>query len=517
MDDTVQNDAHPRPSDRTIAFAVSVVLSKPEELTVRDEEYIQLLRQHVAKGRRENAISSVYRHLDGSSYWRSEYERVKDAMKAAEGENADLKRQMEDLRTSIESSKSISPAKKRKKPNEDVVPVPRSPKQPKHERSPTKSASAATEAFADLNIAELGEAGNILMRRLYQVHSLLQSHNKTEAPVLAQQLMGAAAALPQVIQRAVQRHNSTPNADDNALKTVLTAAGSSFLLLITAFSRLSHVTDGPTVQGHVTYALVQMYSRLVDCFRELSLLEARKTMKVESSTSCHTKQSLSKAKGKHAKTIGIKDNTPLSMMTSFMSSAVDGLDPKVDTHKALFEGLAYVVISELGSRLYKLVFGHDRGATIEQEITTSGQPDDIEDGPELASDLSEDIDQKAARLAAPYLVHLLNLVMRAAPSYLGANAPSKTSKSKQASNKGATKGALAIAAKERLQRTLVNCIFGSEGLDDNDPFVDCLKMPIVDGPALFMPKVKEAEVQEWFQEEVWRLLGWDILSREGDW
>lgn len=50
-------------------------------------EYIRLLRQHVAKGRRENAISSVYRHLDRSSFWRSEYERLKDALLAAEGES----------------------------------------------------------------------------------------------------------------------------------------------------------------------------------------------------------------------------------------------------------------------------------------------------------------------------------------------------------------------------------------------------------------------------------------------
>ena len=106
-------------------------------------------------------------------------------MKAAEGENADLKRQMEDLRTSIESSKSISPEKKRKKPNEDVVPVPRSPKQPKHERSPTKSASAATEAFADLNIAELGEAGRRQDAALHSSHKLMESRKHPDAASLS--------------------------------------------------------------------------------------------------------------------------------------------------------------------------------------------------------------------------------------------------------------------------------------------------------------------------------------------
>jgi hypothetical protein len=31
-----------------------------------------------------------------------------------------------------------------------------------------------------------------------------------------------------------------------------------------------------------------------------------------------------------------------------------------------------------------------------------------------------------------------------------------------------------------------------------------------------VPRVKEVEVGEWFQGEVWRLLGWEVLGREMD-
>ena len=34
--------------------------------------------------------------------------------------------------------------------------------------------------------------------------------------------------------------------------------------------------------------------------------------------------------------------------------------------------------------------------------------------------------------------------------------------------------------------------------------------------AVPIPRIKEAEVQDWFKEEVWRLLGWEILSKEGE-
>ena len=40
-------------------------------------------------------------------------------------------------------------------------------------------------------------------------------------------------------------------------------------------------------------------------------------------------------------------------------------------------------------------------------------------------------------------------------------------------------------------------------------------MPSIGGTVLPVPKVKEVDVQDWFGEEVWRLLGWEILSKEG--
>jgi hypothetical protein len=30
-------------------------------------------------------------------------------------------------------------------------------------------------------------------------------------------------------------------------------------------------------------------------------------------------------------------------------------------------------------------------------------------------------------------------------------------------------------------------------------------------------KVDDKDVQTWYKEEVWRLVGWDILAREGAW
>ncbi|KAI7363852.1 hypothetical protein KC336_g21538, partial [Hortaea werneckii] len=142
---------------------------------------------------------------------------------------------------------------------------------------------------------------------------------------------------------------------------------------------------------------------------------------------------------------------------------------------------------------------------------------EIEDPPQESKLHRDEPGLQQAKLEAPYLIHLLARLMNAAPAHLGAIISTKTGKPKQANNKGSMKGALVLAAKDRLQRTLINCMFGTEGVDAQSPLMDCLKMPMAPSTPLPMPKVKEAEVQEWFKEEVWRLLGWEVLSKEGDW
>jgi hypothetical protein len=123
-------------------------------------EYTEILRQHGTKGRRDQALSSTYRHLDRSSYWRSEYERMKDACKTAEGSVLGLKLENDSLKQELLKSRSASPAKKRKKqPDEDVILVPRSPKKQKHGAPSSETAYNAVNFTADLDLGQIGEIG----------------------------------------------------------------------------------------------------------------------------------------------------------------------------------------------------------------------------------------------------------------------------------------------------------------------------------------------------------------------
>jgi len=140
------------PNDRDLAFALTIVKSKPAELAI--SEYLALLRQHIAKGRRENALSAVYRHLDRSAYWRAEHDRIKSQLKAAEDAKTDAMRETEALKKRLEELKAggSSTAKKRRA-DPDIVSYPRSAKRARRAGSPDRSVSGMESPFdADVEL-----------------------------------------------------------------------------------------------------------------------------------------------------------------------------------------------------------------------------------------------------------------------------------------------------------------------------------------------------------------------------
>jgi len=129
------------PSDRDIAFAATIISSKPEGISI--PKYLSLLRQHIAKGRRENALSAVYRHLDRSAYWRSECERMDASRQAAEARETDALREVDLLKARIEiMNASVASSTKKRRADPDVVLYPRSPKRGRRTASPARSVVA---------------------------------------------------------------------------------------------------------------------------------------------------------------------------------------------------------------------------------------------------------------------------------------------------------------------------------------------------------------------------------------
>ncbi|PIA99657.1 hypothetical protein CB0940_02433 [Cercospora beticola] len=532
------------PSKHTIAFAMTVVRYKPPEL-----KYIKLLRQHIAKGRRENALSSVYSHLDRSAYWRSEAERGRAALRSAEKEAIDLRREIATLKGKLDNRPS-SPVKKRKKVDADVILVPRSPKKAKRTASPMRNGPLVTDLTIEEEYSQAGEIGTKLLRAVFHILEALKPGRRTETDELAYHIERACSVIPSIVQEELDKLIADSKAGEEQSKAALTIATRALATILAGYTRLGKTqpqSPGSSVPGKVTYAMVVMFRKLVEQLTVLSDRGATKKENVDDNVlastnarpstarpaNSHAKGGISRpstarpsspkkakaktpARAKNPKDERVKENPVLALYTTFLGKVIDMIDPKMESNHALFEGFTYCVLNHLGKRLYTIVFGKSRAPTLEAEIKQGidGHPDETSPDPISAPELTHE--QKQTRLEAPYLLHLLNRVMIAVPAFYGNVHGIKNSGKTKNVNKAPAKNTLAISAKECLQRTLVNCMFGTEGVVD-DPFKEYLRMPGPGEATMTVPKIKEVDVTKHFQEEVWRCLGWDILAKEGEW
>ncbi|CAK4030157.1 Hypothetical predicted protein [Lecanosticta acicola] len=481
-----------RPDRFTIGFAIAIVRSKPPEISVG--EYIRLLKLHIAKGRRQDAVSTVHRHLDRSAFWRSEYERMKDSFKSVEDEATDLRREIVVLKSELNAAKPASSTKKRKKGVEEDTPLPRPAKKGRIIALPVKTILMPFDHPSEIELSESGQIGNVLMRHIFRIQTASKQHQHSDASELAYHLQQAVATISELVQREIRA--CMDDADSDRLRKTLVVITRSIVSVFVGFKKLSSEDDGLTMQGKVVYAVVMMFKNLLSGIDTISTAEIEKTVGTASSGTAPTSKN-SKGNGKAVST---QQSPMLSTLTSFIGDVVHLLDAKVEANRALFEGFTYCTLELLGARLFSSTFGHIRASTIEAEIRQG--------------DAQDESTQQQIRVEAPYLIHLLHRVMLAAPSHLGSAITKGGKPRSMIKHKNSPKDALAVAAGQCLQRTLVNSIFGTEGIDEEDPFMDCLKMPSAAGGPVSMPKGKDTDFQEWYKEEVWRLLGWEILARE---
>lgn len=351
------------------------------------------------------------------------------------------------------------------------------------------------------------------MRRLFQIGLYFKPGSPVEPRDLAQHLCSAADECAHVVPDAIAQQKSSDPASSTDLATTMTAVGRVVAGILAGLQKLVRLDSSNSLAGHVTYALVGMYEKILAQFDAVSqgkALEesARPTMdpKISAATA------KAKSKGGPPR-INIKDVPNLNALASLLSGIIKQLDPKQDPHKEIFEGFLFCILSRLGNRIYTVNFLRPRAEDIMEELEAASDESNTEITPGPMP-----IAVRQAQLEAPYLLHLLKQTLALTPAFLDSKpgSTSKSAKPKPNPKPGSiTKATLGLAAKERLQATLVSAIFGSESLDeDSDLFVECLRMPGAGGGAVSVPRVKEVEVGEWFQGEVWRLLGWEVLGRE---
>jgi hypothetical protein len=214
----------------------------------------------------------------------------------------------------------------------------------------------------------------------------------------------------------------------------------------------------------------------------------------------------------------VKESAPARAVAHLLISFLGFLEKTDIVHQKIFDGFAFILFERVGKRLYYFTFGQSRSTSVEDNILSLSQPKDA------AETAKREIDALATRLEVKGLILILERAMGLAPNHMNPQsaAPSKSTnratRTLSVKNLVTTSRArLSPLAKERLQRTLVACMYGNKA---DDEFVDVLTKPMPSmrlGSLQNVAKIEDRDVEGWYKEEVWRLVGWDILAREGGW
>lgn len=415
--------------------------------------------------------------------------------------------------------------------------------------------------------------GSTTVLHLYRAHKLYQQIQQ-DPQDLAYHLTQAATNLADhvsTIAKQIQKHILDASATqdkrlrgqlvsiatsktDTEFPRILRAAGRSFMSLFHGLATMweKGIESAKRQHGATTYQYIKAFDTLLDAISSncmlISQLNAQQTANDAPSSSATAK------KADEKKTQKPKPATKARIaqeLVSLLLALLTHLTPaRQGPHTALFEGILYLLLERTGKRLYLLTFNRERGATLDDEMGDGSPPPAAQLGT---------VERQAISIEVKFLVQLLERAMSLAPSFLGslsgAEVPVKSGRGGAATKvkfAGLPKGmaALSISAKEKLQRTLVECMFGSskagnqdgsnkkggKGLlagfgnglgeedetededtyEKNNEFIEVLRKPVFTGPVPQMPRVEEVDVPEWFTESVWKLVGWDVLGWDGD-
>ena len=273
-------------------------------------------------------------------------------------------------------------------------------------------------------------------------------------------------------------------------------AVAAFGLLIQALGKLSGPADRQDV-GHVTYHLVCLYGAA------MKTLHQRCKAKAETDTANKTaaKPPRQKRTTKSTKSrTGHQTDAPVEsgdemaiQITHLLGTMALSLNVFYTEHQDLLEGFLHILLSRVGKLLCLFVFQDLRlRPDLYADPAKLPEPEGLEE-----ADLGETA-LLAAQLEAIHLIWLLERIM----ALLNADPCISTEK-----DDGRTR--FVSITRKRLQSTLLLAVYGPDRA-----FKDPLQHPAqseLDSLQAFA-QVSDRPVSDWFTQEVWRLLGWEMLA-----
>ncbi|KAJ5152298.1 hypothetical protein N7492_010593 [Penicillium capsulatum] len=455
-------------------------------------EHILEIRQHI-KASETLQISSQDKFFDSVTFWQKAYE-------ASEAEQAKLLNTIHDLeqrnqgllsRLRTEPSASDDKHISGKRMSAGVNKASRESKKSKSNTRRSKATSKAPEVERNRAQDAQEESNSTrLMRQIFVLQRAIQKRQKysslaTEAVILckeAEREILLAVQRPETFSDSEISLLADPDRDPD-LVTVIKSVEMSFDLAHNALQKLQNDESCETYKSQVVYYLVCLFESTMTALAQYcaKVDDNQRNSNLEPPPA--SAKSRRKEKAKTTQKSSCSNSKIAECFTSLLCTMTLSLDLRRCDDGKIMEGILCISTSRLGKILALFTFGDNRKPAICSEMGRLNETMAMKTLP-----------TKNIQLEAKHLISFLETALFHSSRSIWLN---ETEQSQFFHN-----------AKDRLQKTLLKAVFGS-----NEPsFQGSLRVPETPPPQDCSPTSSEqAEFPEWFTQKLWRLVGWDLL------
>ena len=289
----------------------------------------------------------------------------------------------------------------------------------------------------------------------------------------------------------------TQAAIDFEFDSKLLATGRVVRWLLNSIHVVDQTPAGKDLQSHVVYSYVTLFRRLLEQICDLAASHSKnnETRNRKNNWPRTTIQGL-----KASQPSGTTDKTTTKLCGLLVNMATS-LNPSNPTHQAIQDGFFFFLLTRVGQLLTHFVFNKDDDPETTPAATKTTADPLPRANPTASTKPRAETEMSARASQAPYLIYILSHM-----------APLTTCPSPFL---------LAEKARLKLQHTLLQSVFGKQ----TGEFVDALTEPAFPDPLGNADAGGDAEVAgreergmgDWYKQEVWRIVGWDVLAQHIEW
>ncbi|KAJ5746013.1 hypothetical protein N7520_011195 [Penicillium odoratum] len=486
------------PSKAILALAIAIVKHKPPDKEVKD--YLMEVRHFI---RNDLQVESPDKFFDSVAFWQKAY-------KESEAEQAKLLNQIFELEQRTQGLRS-----KMKQSQSAVDPFPRNQKvstenlkglvPPRKKARGRDSKPELSKSTRDDEEEEASEEENApkLTRQLYTVQRALQKrHNSkpltTDAVTLCKvaesEIWGATIRLN--APESQSKIPSSQQAKKPDLIAVTKATELSFKLVHQALHKVIGAPDESYCKGQITYYLVCLFESIMGALTQICTASTRTATStiLQETSKCNRiptrKQGNSQKIQKKKETVTSKakrlkmEKDATECLLDLLCTMALSLDLTRSDDQDVMEGYLFIVIHRVGKMLALFVFE-------DHQLPSDSCPDiDVPQG--IRDMKAEGLTNEMAQVEAEHLIRLLHRML-----------------SSRLCDTEIMHSQFIRNMHRRLQKTLIQAVFG----DDDPLFREGLVRPGTPPPLDDNGRASQRQdFSEWFTEELWRLVGWDILN-----